>query len=91
MSTETKELLYKKFKPGFFSEFEEHYAIESMTEYAAQEVAKEREKANKLIEALEGLYIGHQFTASFESKEAQSKYNEALRNAKEAIKTYKHG
>ena len=33
-----KEVLYTKFKKGFFSDFEELYAIEAMEEYKSQSI-----------------------------------------------------
>ena len=35
-----KEVLYTKFKKGFFSEFEEGYALEAMEEYKNHEIKK---------------------------------------------------
>jgi hypothetical protein len=48
-----------------------------------------QDEIKELVEAAEGLYTGHLFTANFASKEEESKYNDALRKVKQLINKHK--
>lgn len=77
-----------KFMKGKYGA-EEVAFVEGISEELISLLPKEKAQIVDALDALEGLILGHHFTINFDSKQEQSKYNDAIKKAKEVL--VKHG